>query len=50
MRGVVGIRSGVKASCGVRTASALADMMKAGANRIGTSSAVQIMQELGARL
>jgi len=50
MRGVVGNRAGVKASGGVRTASAVADMVKAGANRIGTSSAVQIMQELGASL
>jgi len=50
MRGVVGTRAGVKASGGIRTASAVADMVKAGANRIGTSSAVQIMQELGASL
>jgi deoxyribose-phosphate aldolase len=50
MRGVVGDRAGVKASGGVRTAAILADMVKAGANRIGTSSALAIMQELGASL
>jgi deoxyribose-phosphate aldolase len=50
MRGVVGDRAGVKASGGVRTAAILADMIKAGANRIGTSNAVAIMQELGASL
>lgn len=50
MRGVVGNRAGVKASGGIRTASALADMVKAGANRIGTSRGVDIMLELGASL
>jgi deoxyribose-phosphate aldolase len=50
MRGVVGNRAGVKASGGVRTAKILADMVNAGANRIGTSSALAIMQELGASL
>lgn len=48
MRGVVGNRAGVKASGGVRSAAALAAMVKAGANRIGTSAGVDIMQELGA--
>ncbi|HTC93638.1 MAG TPA: deoxyribose-phosphate aldolase [Terriglobales bacterium] len=48
MRGVVGSRAGVKASGGIRTAEGLATMVKAGANRIGTSSGLQIMQELGA--
>ncbi len=48
MRGVVGDRAGVKASGGVRTAAILRDMIKAGANRIGTTSGVAIMQELGA--
>ncbi len=48
MRGVVGNRAGVKASGGIRTAEGLAAMVKAGANRIGTSSGLQIMQELGA--
>jgi deoxyribose-phosphate aldolase len=50
MRGVVGNRAGVKASGGIRTAAALATMVKAGANRIGTSNAVEIIQELGASL
>ncbi|HZR29324.1 MAG TPA: deoxyribose-phosphate aldolase [Terriglobales bacterium] len=48
MRGVVGSRAGVKAAGGIRTAEGLAVMVKAGANRIGTSSGLQIMQELGA--
>ena len=48
MRGVVGKRAGVKASGGIRTASDLAAMLDAGANRIGTSAGVQIVQELGA--
>ena len=48
MRGVVGNRAGVKASGGIRTAEGLAAMVKAGANRVGTSSGLQIMQELGA--
>jgi len=48
MRGVVGSRAGVKAAGGIRTAEGLAAMVKAGANRIGTSSGLQIMQELGA--
>jgi deoxyribose-phosphate aldolase len=50
MRGVVGSRAGVKAAGGIRTAEGLAAMVKAGANRIGTSSGLQIMQELGASL
>jgi len=40
----------VKASGGIRTATAVAAMVKAGANRIGTSSGVEIMQQLGASL
>lgn len=50
MRGVVGRRAGVKASGGIRTAGDLAAMVEAGANRIGTSSGVQIIQELGASI
>jgi deoxyribose-phosphate aldolase len=50
MRGVVGERAGVKASGGVRTAAALSAMLQAGANRIGTSSGVQIIKELGAEV
>lgn len=48
MRGVVGTRAGVKASGGIRTASTAQAMMAAGANRIGTSSGVAIVHELGA--
>jgi deoxyribose-phosphate aldolase len=46
MRGVVGDRAGVKAAGGIRTASDVANMVAAGANRIGTSAAVQIIHEL----
>lgn len=49
MRGVVGHRAGVKASGGVRTAADLLAMVDAGANRIGTSSGVKIVAELGAK-
>lgn len=48
MRGVVGTRAGVKASGGIRTASTAQAMIAAGANRIGTSSGVAIVHELGA--
>lgn len=48
MRGVVGTRAGVKASGGIRTAAAAQAMLEAGANRLGTSSGVAIMRELGA--
>jgi len=48
MRGVVGIKMGVKAAGGIRTASQLVDMVEAGANRIGASASVQIVQEMGA--
>lgn len=50
MRGVAGTRAGVKASGGVRTLAAVNAMVAAGANRIGTSSAVSIMKEAGAEL
>jgi deoxyribose-phosphate aldolase len=50
MRGVVGTRAGVKASGGVRTLAAVNAMVAAGANRIGTSSAIDIMKEAGAEL
>ena len=43
MRRVVGPGMGVKASGGVRTLEDLQAMVAAGANRIGTSSGVQIM-------
>ncbi len=47
MREVVGAQLGVKASGGVRTLDAVTRMVKAGANRIGTSSGVQILAEFG---
>ena len=46
MRRVVENKLAVKASGGVRTLATLRDMVKAGANRIGTSSGVSILQEL----
>jgi deoxyribose-phosphate aldolase len=48
MRGVVGDRAGVKASGGIRTAADAQAMIASGANRIGTSSGVTIVHELGA--
>jgi deoxyribose-phosphate aldolase len=48
LRGVVGDRAGVKASGGVRSAASAQSMIEAGASRIGTSSGVAIVQELGA--
>jgi deoxyribose-phosphate aldolase len=48
MRSVVGDRMGVKASGGIRSAAELAAMVQAGANRIGTSAGLKIVQELGA--
>jgi deoxyribose-phosphate aldolase len=48
MRGVVGDHAGVKASGGIRTAATAQAMIEAGANRIGSSSGVAIVHELGA--
>jgi deoxyribose-phosphate aldolase len=48
MRGTVGPGMGVKASGGVRTLTALREMITAGATRIGTSSGVGIVRELSA--
>lgn len=48
MRGVVGQRAGVKASGNIRTAADVMAMLDAGADRIGTSTAVAILRELGA--
>jgi len=48
MRGVVGDRLGVKASGGIRTAHDFLEMVEAGASRVGTSSGVEIVRELGA--
>ncbi|HOJ09559.1 MAG TPA: deoxyribose-phosphate aldolase [Clostridiales bacterium] len=47
LRSVVGTGMGVKAAGGVRTLKDILMMVEAGANRIGTSSAITIMQELG---
>ena len=47
MRGVVGLKIGVQAAGGIRTAAQLLEMVDAGANRIGTSSSVQIVREMG---
>jgi len=46
MRETVGPDFGVKASAGIRTATFALELVEAGANRIGTSSGVQIMKEL----
>ena len=48
MRGVVGLNTGVKAAGGIRTAAQFADMVEAGANRVGTSGGVEILREMGA--
>ncbi len=48
LRRVVGNRCGVKAAGGIRSAGDFAAMLKAGADRIGTSSSVNIVRELGA--
>lgn len=43
---VVGTKMGIKASGGIRDLKTALDMIEAGATRIGTSSGVQIMEEL----
>jgi deoxyribose-phosphate aldolase len=48
MRGVVGLKIGVKAAGGIRTAAQFMDLVDAGANRIGASAGVQIVREMGA--
>jgi deoxyribose-phosphate aldolase len=48
MRGVVGHAIGVKAAGGIHTAAHVAEMVDAGANRIGASASVAIVRELGA--
>jgi len=45
MRKTVGEQMGVKASGGIRNLSDMIKMMEAGANRIGTSSGVKIIEE-----
>lgn len=49
LRAAVGDKCGVKASGGIRTLAALRDMVHAGANRIGTSSGVTILNEVAAQ-
>jgi deoxyribose-phosphate aldolase len=44
MREVVGQKMGVKASGGIKDWSAAVAMIKAGANRIGTSSGIVIVE------
>jgi deoxyribose-phosphate aldolase len=48
MRGVVGHSIGVKAAGGIRSAADFVTLVDAGANRIGTSTSVRIVRELGA--
>jgi deoxyribose-phosphate aldolase len=50
MRGVVGERAGVKASGGVRTGKDALAVIEAGANRIGTSSGIQILRDLDGKV
>ena len=44
MRETVGDSMGVKASGGIRTKETFEEMIAAGANRIGTSSGVKLVQ------
>lgn len=46
MRETVGPGIGVKASAGIRTAEAALELVRAGADRIGTSASVSIMEQL----
>ena len=48
LRGVAGARCGIKASGGIRNLSSVRAMLEAGANRIGTSAAVDILREFSA--
>lgn len=48
LRGVAGIRCGVKASGGIRSLADARRLLEAGANRIGASAGIQIVRELGA--
>jgi len=43
---VVGDKIGIKAAGGIRTLKQMLDFIKAGANRIGTSSSVKIIEEI----
>ncbi|WP_433964179.1 deoxyribose-phosphate aldolase [Tunturiibacter gelidiferens] len=46
LRGVAGIRAGVKASGGIRSLADTTTMLRAGASRIGASASVKIVNEL----
>jgi deoxyribose-phosphate aldolase len=46
MRRTVGPHMGVKAAGGIRDYKRLREMVSAGANRIGTSASVTIMEEI----
>ncbi len=46
LRGVAGSRCGVKASGGIRSLADVRNLLEAGANRIGASASVSILQEL----
>lgn len=48
LRGVAGARCGVKAAGGIRDLATAKAMLEAGANRVGTSSGIAIVRELGA--
>jgi deoxyribose-phosphate aldolase len=48
MRGVAGARCGVKAAGRIRTVAQVRALLEAGANRIGSSTSVAIVRELGA--
>lgn len=50
MRATVGPEMGVKAAGGIRTLEDALDMIQAGATRLGTSSGVEIIEALMARL
>jgi len=45
MRRTVGLKIGVKASGGIRSAADARKMIEAGANRLGTSSGVAIVRD-----
>ncbi|HVJ07663.1 MAG TPA: deoxyribose-phosphate aldolase [Acidisarcina sp.] len=49
LRGVAGTRCGVKASGGIRTLAEAHAMLEAGATRIGASSGIHILREMGAK-
>jgi deoxyribose-phosphate aldolase len=46
LRRIVGIEIGVKAAGGIRSYTEAIAMINAGANRIGTSTGVQILKEM----